>query len=224
MPARDRPLLERLRALRDSRATGVLHLTKEGSHMDFSYRDGLIDGVSSNIRTLLPDLLLQEAGASDGRSVARLLLEARQEKLACGDAPLHRDRLDEAHREESVRRRIIQAVALALKEGFAEESFGGAPPRSRAPGRVDLTRALLEMARLDREALEVPPETRIAVRKGTDVSHLPWHPDELAVLGELKRTHTLQDLAIATGMDACRIARILHVLEALGLVETSRDS
>lgn len=216
-------MLDRLRALRDSCATGVLRLTKEGSHMDFAYRDGLIDGVSGDICALPPDPLSQEAGASDGTSVTRLLLKARREKLAGADAPPHRDRLDEAHREESVRRRIVQAVALALKEGFAEESFGGTPTRSRAPGRVDLMQALLEIARLDGEALRIPPGARIALRKGQEVSHLPWHPDELAVLGELKRADRLQDLAIATGIDVSRVGRILHVLAALGLIETSRN-
>ena len=215
------PIIENMRRLQKNGATGVLRLEKSGKEISIYFREGLIDAAGSNIIHLQLGRLLTSSGIVSSAAISGLLQEAQRKKICLGKAAVNRRLLDEAQLEDIVRHQIVEVIGLALGQNFEQVSFGASKSNFYAPARLEFAHALLEIARRDTNGFKVQPGRIVELRRGVDLSHLPWYPMELSVLGELKEPRTIQDLATSTGMDYSRLDKVLSVLNSLQLLSVA---
>src|SRR4051812_11606014 len=116
-------LLDEIRRLQETRESGVLCLTKLDQRVNISYREGIIQAVSSNLDTHRIGAYLTREGFLSETDVPRVLSDARREKILLGEAAVRRQFLEAAEMAEVVRRQATELLKHAFMNGFVRESF-----------------------------------------------------------------------------------------------------
>ena len=213
-------LLEEIRRLQESRESGVLVLTKLDQRVSISYREGIVQAVSSNLDTHRIGAYLTREGFLMDADVPRVLSEARREKILFGEAAVRREFLEAAELAEVVRRQATELLKHAFKNGFVRESFTKGLRSYFVSANINVAFILLELSRDNTTPFDARPETVISLKNSEDLSGVPWFPKELCVLGELNRASTFAALLASTGIEELSLKRILGVLDRLGILET----
>ena len=217
-------LLEEIRRLQESRESGVLVLTKLDQRVSISYREGIVQAVSSNLDTHRIGAYLTREGFLMDADVPRVLSEARREKILFGEAAVRREFLEAAELAEVVRRQATELLKHAFKNGFVRESFTKGLRSYFVSANINVAFILLELSRDNTTPFDARPETVISLKNSEDLSGVPWFPKELCVLGELNRASTFAALLASTGIEELSLKRILGVLDRLGILETLSDA
>jgi capsular exopolysaccharide synthesis family protein len=217
-------LLDEIRRLQETRESGVLSLTKLDQRVNVSYREGIIQAVSSNLDTHRIGAYLTRDGFLSEADVPRVLSDARREKILFGEAAVRRQFLEPAEMAEVVRQQATELLKHAFKNGFVRDSFTRGLRSYYVSANINVAFILLELSRSNTTPFESSPETVIALKNNEDLSGVPWYPKELCVLGELSRAVTFAALLQSTGIEEPALNRILGVLDRLGIIETVDDS
>ncbi len=217
-------ILDRIYKLQETGASGLLLLANNGHQITVHFQDGLISAAGSNIPQLKLGRFLTQRGIADGPAVLRLLDESRRRGIPLGKAAAARKLLDGSELEEVVRQQVIQVLTHALNNGFEIRSFEEASGAFFTPARLNAHQMLLELARAHLQPFKLDPGKRIHLTNGRELSGLPWYPQELAVLNELKhQPRTLRELAAAAGLDYDRLGKILNVFYSLQLIAVAEE-
>jgi capsular exopolysaccharide synthesis family protein len=218
--AQDMPLLEELRKLQETGASGVLLVSRAEERLSISYLEGIILSASLNLETHRLGAFLTRAGLLlNNADIPKILTEARQKKLLFGEAAVNRKFIDSQELAEAVRMQAIDLLKYALTNGFVPESFTSGVRSSFASAGISLEYVLLEMSRSNKAPLDCDSTTVLTLRAGKDLSGVPWLPKELSVLGELDGASNIVSLISSTGLDEPALRRILGVFQRLGILE-----
>lgn len=213
------PLLGRIREIQDSGDTGLLALSHNGQVVTVYFHQGLISAVStSNKKHRLGQYLAKYCGLENGE-VDALAEEARKCRALLGETAVAKSLLNRSELQEIVQEQATQVLAQALKDNLEAQAFKKEPPAPLyMPAQLDHAHLLLEIARNNLQPFKLDPGMMITLANGKHPPSLPWYPAELSVLGELKQPRTMEELAVATGLDYPRLSKILFVFEALRLI------
>ena len=212
-------VLERIRQIQEEGQTGALALEKDGKVIFVYFHNGLISAISSSIPQYQFGHYLARSGAIEEARVKILLEESRKKRISIGEVAVHRSELDQAELLEIVREQVTDVLTHALKNDFEIRSFANSVPTFETPAQITLNHLLLELARKNLREFSPEPNQLMMLRNGSGLSHLPWYPQELAVLSQLKAPRTLQDLAAVTGLEYNQLTKILSVFDTLQLVD-----
>jgi capsular exopolysaccharide synthesis family protein len=216
-------LLEEIRRLQESHESGVLALTKQDQRVNVYYREGVIQAVSSNLDSHRIGAYLIRDGYLSEADVARVLSEAKREKILFGEAAVRRKYLDAPELADIVRRQSAELLKHAFKNSFVRESYTRGLRSYYTPANINVAFVLLELSRSNAGPFEASPDAVVTLNTSEDLSGVPWLPKELCVLGELSRTTTIAALLGSTGIEEYSLRRILGVLDRLGVLETVSD-
>lgn len=217
--ANESHLLVRIRRIQEEQLTGLLELEKDKEKIAVYFRDGLIDGAGSNIAQLQLGRILSKRGVLQLSTIPKLLEVVRRKHLPIGKAAVERRLLEGAELKDGVRDQVVKALSHAMKHEFAVRAFKDAPVDLFMPARFNFDRLVLELARENVMPLRLDPTRMISLNNGQSLSHLPWYPQELSVLSQLKAPRTLPDLAMTTGIEYSRLTKILGVFNSLRLIK-----
>jgi capsular exopolysaccharide synthesis family protein len=213
-------LLEKIRHIQEEGRTGLLQLEKEGKEITVYFHDGLIDGAGSDIIQLQLGKLLSKRGILQISAMPKLLQRARRKRMLLGKAAVSKKLLDDIDLRDSVHEQIVQALNYALSHEFQIRDFKDTPVDMYMPARLDLDQLVLELARTNIRPMQLAPNAVLSLNNGGSLSHLPWYPQELSVLSQLKTPRTIQELAAATGLEYTRLNKILCVFNSLNLISS----
>ena len=214
----EHPILNKLHELQEGKRTGLLQLEKESQHINICLQQGLIAAASSNLSRLQLGRILSKRGFIRNPDLPKVVKTARKKRFLFGKAAVLRKLLDDVDLTDAVRDQVVQIVAHAMDDNFAVRSFEDAAVDLYVPANLNIERLMLELARNDLKPYPVDPYRLLYLNNGRSLSHLPWYPQELSVLSQLKTPRTLQDLAIATGMEYPHLGKILSVFDSLRLI------
>jgi capsular exopolysaccharide synthesis family protein len=211
-------LLEKFRQIQDEGRTGLLQLEKDSREITIYFRNGFIDGIGSDVAHLQLDKVILKRGSLPLSAISKLVKNARGKGMQLGKAAVSNGLLDECELKESIQDQIIQAVNYALSHEFRIRDFRDNLVDLYMPAELDLEQVVLELARTNVRPIQLDPNAMLCLLNGRSLSHLPWYPQELSVLNQLKTPCTPKDLATATGLEYGRLCRILSVFDALRLI------
>src|SRR5437867_5365738 len=212
-------LLDHIRPILEGSTDGALLLGNQSQIIKVFCRQGLIEAVSSNLeRHHLGQHLVTE-GFMEASAVQALLAESRRQRVPIGETALRSKLLEPAELAGVIRRQAFQLLQHALEEQFSVQSFQASATAFSVPAQIHFENVVLEVARGDSKPFQVYPWQLVVMNNGRDLTHLPWYPQELSVLSELRRSRTLQDLATATGLEYVRLTKILDVFRKLQVVD-----
>lgn len=214
----EHPILEKLQELEEGKRTGLLQLERDTVHIVLCLQQGLIAAASSNTSRLQLGRILFKRGFVRSPDLPKLVEIARKKRFLLGKAAVSRKLLDNGDLADVVRDQVVQAVTHAMEEDFTVRSFKDAAVDLYIPAKLSTERLMLELARNNLKPFTVDPHRLLSLNNGHSLSHLPWYPQELSVLSQLKTPRTLQDLAIATGMEYPHLGKILSVFDSLRLI------
>jgi capsular exopolysaccharide synthesis family protein len=211
--------LEEIRRLHDTGQNGILRLSSAGERVEVSFRDGLIDAVSSNIETYRLGNYLVKSGHLERRDLDTAQSEARREKILLGEATVRRQLLGQIELGATVRQQSIDLLEYALKNDFAIDSFTVLFRSHYVPARISFPHLLLETCRKSDALFEVTPGTKIVLSDESNLAAYPWEPRELSVLLELHTPSTFEGLLSTTKMQQSALKKILGVFATLGVIK-----
>jgi capsular exopolysaccharide synthesis family protein len=215
-------ILNEIRRLNEDKQNGVLALSNNDKRVDVFFREGWIEAASSNIKDhRLGDYLTRD-GFIEAHDVDLAQQEAKQFKILLGEAIVRKNLLYASEVSSAVRCQAIDLLSYVFKNGFLIDSFTNSLKSYYAPARVSFPHVLLELSRNNPVPFEPDSTARLSVADGMDLSALPWYPEELSVLSQLKQPNTFVGLVKATGMDGSTVRRILGVLQRLRVLITNR--
>ena len=216
-------LLDEIRKLQETRESGVLALTKLDQRVNVSYKEGVIQAVSSNLESHRIGSYLIREGFMSEADVPKVLADARRENILFGEAAVRRNFLEATELAEVVRRQSADLLKHAFKNSFVRESFTRGLRSYYIPANINVAFVLLELSRSNMTPYDANPASVITLRTSDDLSGVPWFPKELCVLGELSRSTTVATLLESTGIEEQTLRRILGVFDRLGILETVQD-
>jgi capsular exopolysaccharide synthesis family protein len=214
----EQSLLIKIHELQESECTGLLHLEKENQNIVVCFQHGLIAAAGSSLSELQLGKVLSHRGILQDGALPKLLDVARRKHFLLGKAAVLRKLVEETELKDAVRDQAVQTVAYAMAENFEVQRFEDTSVDLYIPAQLNFERLLLELARNNLRPVQLDPNRLITLRNGHNLSNLPWYPQELSVLSQLKTPRTLQDLAITTGMEYERLSKILCVFKSLRLI------
>jgi capsular exopolysaccharide synthesis family protein len=215
----DNSILQEVRRLHDNEQSGTLTLVNGGgSQIEVSFREGLIEAVSSNLDARrLGDYLVRE-GYLDSRELEAAKTEAQKEKIFLGEAVVRRRLLSRAEVGETVRVQAIDLLEYAVKNAFVVKAFASSLRSYYAPARISFPHVLLQLSRNDDEPFEVSSQARMILSDQVDLSAFPWHPHEVSVLNDLRSPSTFEGLLKSTGLRDSTLRQTLGILDRLGVL------
>jgi len=216
-------LLDEIRKLQETRESGVLALTKIDQRVNVSYKEGVIQAVSSNLESHRIGSYLIREGFMSEADVPKVLADARRENILFGEAAVRRNLLEATELAEIVRRQSADLLKHAFKNSFVRESFTKGLRSFYIPANINVAFVLLELSRSNMTPFDANPASVITLRTSDDLSGVPWFPKELCVLGELSHSTTVATLLESTGIEEQTLRRILGVFDRLGILETVQD-
>src|SRR5437867_1492401 len=214
-----RSLLDQIRPILEGLEDGILLLGTRSEIIRVFCRSGLIEAVSSNLdQHRLGQYMLRE-GFIEASALDPLLVESRRRSVRIGEAALQTKTIGPADLGDVIRRQAFQLLKYALEKQLPVQSFLTSDTSFAVPAGIHYEYLLLELARSDSRPLEVQPWHLIVKDSARNLSHLPWYPQELAVLNELRNPRTLESLAADTGLEHLRLTKILDVFKKLHLID-----
>jgi len=216
-------LLEEVDRIEEERKSGCLKLRHGDQVVEIHFREGLIEAVSSNLSEhRLGQYLLRE-GFLDVPKLDRLLRKSRRKKNALGETALRSRILDASQLTRLIHLQASTLLRLCLAKGFQVHLFEAAAPSFNCSTPINPHALLLELARVDSNALVLDSDHLIQLRKQKGISFLPWSPQELSVLSDLNVPKTLEGLVSGTGIQRSKVRSILKILFDLGFIEVSKE-
>ena len=197
-------LLDRIRQAQEDRVTGLLELEKDSESISFCFEEGLMAAGVSTIERLQLGRILYRRGLLQNTDVPKLLQVAQRKRITIGKAAVKRGLLGEIELREGVRDQIVQLVSHALTNDFTIQSFKYAPQRFYLPAKLNVDQLILDLARAEPHSFPMDGEKPICLKNRHVIPHLPFYPEELFVLNQLKKPRTLPDLATRTGIENSR--------------------
>jgi capsular exopolysaccharide synthesis family protein len=216
--------LDEIRGLQENGESGVLVLAKLDQRVSVFYREGLIQGASSNLDAHRIGAYLIREGYLTESDITKISAEAKKEKILFGEAAVRRKYLTASELSEVVRRQAVELLQHAIKNGFIRDSFTRGLKSYFSPANVNVAHILLELSRSNPKPFDASKETVFALKSGEDLSGVPWYPKELCVLGELSSSTTVAAMMEATGIDERDLRLILGVFDRLGIIEQIGDA
>src|SRR5688572_1051323 len=217
-------VLEKIRQLQKDGENGVLLLSHGDERLSISYRDGLIQSVSSNLNARRLGTSLVREGLLKEKDVLKIAAEAKKRNIMFGEVAVEHKFIDPAELADLVRRQAMDLLTHAFENGFQVESYVKGIRALYASAGISVEQILLEMSRMNPEAMDAEPTTIFTLKKGENLAGVPWFPKELAILGELEGNASVETLTQTTGLDEPTVRRILGVFNRLGIVEELEDS
>jgi protein-tyrosine kinase len=215
----EHPLLHRIQQIQEARKTGLLPLVKEDKKITLYIRNGLIDGVGSDIAALHLERVLNKKGILITSDELALLKKVHRKRSLWGRSASRFKRLEEdTELKEGVHTQILNAMTFALVNDFEVRAFRDVPIDMYVPAKIDHNRLLLELARVNPRPIQMDPNRMLSLKNGNDLSNFEWHPQELSVLTQLKMPCNIQGISAATGLNYADLSKILYVLDALKLI------
>jgi capsular exopolysaccharide synthesis family protein len=109
------------------------------------------------------------------------------------------------------------------EDGFKVETYVKGIRSFYASAGISVEQILLEMSRRNPAALDADSKTVFALKQGENLAGVPWFPKELAILGELDGTASIEILTQSTGIEEPAVRKILAVFSRLGIIEEIGD-
>jgi protein-tyrosine kinase len=215
-------LLNEVCRIQEEGGTGSLRLEKGEREITVYFDQGLINAASTNIAQLKLGQILSRRGHTDDAGICRLLESSRRRNITLGKVAVAIKLLDGAELQSVVQEQVVQLLLHALDNDFEIQSFNGSLTSFFMPARLDMDRLLLELARNHVKPYKLEPGQLISLTNGKGHSDLPWYPQELTVLGELKSPRTFHNLAVATGLEYRRLSKILSVFDSMHLITVQK--
>jgi capsular exopolysaccharide synthesis family protein len=217
MPA-NQLLLDQIRRILEGPESGALLLGRHPEIIKVFCRQGQIEAVSSNLEQHRLGQYMVKEGFIEPSAIHPLVAESLRRTTPIGEIALRNQALDSPELSEVIRLQAIHLLRYAVEKQFALQSFVASEKPFLVPAGIVFEHLLLELARSDSTPFQIHPWRLVILNNGRDLSHLPWFPQELSVLSELKHPRTLQGLSEATGLEYLRLTKILSVFEKLRLV------
>ena len=212
-------LLEQIQRLQKDEENGVLKLSRAKDRLSISYRDGIIQSVSSNDeKHRLGRYLVREELVTE-KNVLKILGEANKRKLLFGEVAVEKNHIAPAEIADIIRRQAMDLLTNAFENEFVVESFVKDIRSSYASAGITVEQILLEMSRMNTAALDADSTAFFALKKGENLAGVPWFPKELSILGELEGPSSIETLTQVTGLDEPTVRRVLAVFNRLGIIE-----
>jgi len=211
--------LDQIRPILEGSKDGALLLGNQSENIKVFCRHGLIEAVSSNLDQHRLGQYMVTDGLIEASAVQPLLAESQRQGVPIGEAALRSKLMDPADLADAIRRQAFQLLQHALEKQFSVQSFQASANGFSLPAGIHFENLVLELARGDSKPFQVYPYQLVVMSNGRDLSQLPWYPQELSVLTELRQPRTLQDLAAATGLEYLRLTKILDVFMKLHVVD-----
>jgi hypothetical protein len=204
-------VLEEIRKLQKDGENGVLLLSNADERVSISYRDGLIQSVSSSLEARRLGTYFVREGLLKDRDVLKIAAETRKRKILFGEIAVERKYVDPADLADMVRRQAMDLLTHTFSNDFAVESYIKGIQSLYASAGITVEQILLEMSRMNPSALDADSTTVFGLKKGENLAGVPWFPKELSLLGELDGNASIETLTQSTGIDEQTVRRILAV-------------
>jgi capsular exopolysaccharide synthesis family protein len=214
----ENPIVDTIRQIYSDHRTGCLRLEKDGNQIIINFGDGFINAASSTITPLQMGRLFAGKNIMPLAAVPKLIQYARRKRILMGNAAVQCKLLDDAELRETIHEQIVGALSHAIANEFAERPFEDSHLDIYLPARLDPDSLVLKLARANLTPMQLAPNSLLCLSNGKPLSHYPWFPQELSVLGCLKTPCSLQDLAMATGIEYSRLGKILCVFNSMDLI------
>jgi protein-tyrosine kinase len=212
-------LFEKIREIQQREQTVVLPLVRGGHVVSIHFEKGLISAVNSNNpQQRLGNYLLQ-TGALDRDSLNQLVQEARKHRMFIGQAAVKRLMLDVDGLLGLIQQQMVDILTHVFDEEYEARQTGKELLEYYLPAKIDLPHLMLLLSRKNAEPFRLTPGKLVVLKSETNLTHLPWYPEELAVLGMLKNPRRLQEIQSVAGVNEHRLNKILSVLGDLNLIE-----
>ena len=212
-------LLNELRKLQEERESGILVLSRLDQRVTIFYREGMIQGASSNLDSYRIGTYMVRDGYLTDSDIPKVIAEAKKKKLLFGQAATSKRYLFPAELAEVIRHQAIDLLKHAFKNGFVRESFTKDLRALYISANINVAYVLLEMSRSNTAPVDATPVSVFTLKHSEDLSGVPWIPKELCLLSELSTPTTIPAMVTSTGMDEAGIKRILGVFDRLGILD-----
>ena len=212
-------LLNEIRRLHHDGQTGLLVLASEHrERVEVFFHEGMIEAVSSNQAGYRLGDYVAKSGTST-RDLDATASEARRQKIAFGEALIRGRLMSPAEVAAAARRQSMELLERVLDGKFWVDSFNNCLRSYYVRAGVSFPHLILHLSRASSKPIEAADVTLFALRQDVDLSGLDWSPEELSILGELRRPNTLDGLVAGTNLDRGSVKRVLGVLQVLELID-----
>lgn len=218
MPKSER-IYNKIQEIQEREQTVVLTLAQGDQVVAIHFQDGQISAVSTNNPQFRLGRFFKEAGILDDAGVNEIVREARQRRTFFGQAAVEKGLIDIDALVELIQEQAVRIMMPVLKEKFQVRSIGQELIEYYLPARMDLHHLMLLIARKTVESFPMGTNQLIVMKSSLDLTHLPWYPEELAVMGLLESPRRIEEVLTMTGFDETCLGKILSVFDALGLIE-----
>jgi len=212
-------LYERIREIHEREQTVVLTLVHGGQTVALHFENGTISAVNSNNPQFRLGRYLKEAGILDDAGIHQLIKEARRQRMFIGQAAVKNGLIDIETLLELIQEQAVQILMHVFQDKYEIRTVGQELLQYYVPARIDLQHLMLLIARKSAEPFSLNLSRLIVLKENTELSNLPWFPEELAVMGLLKHPRRAHELQTMAGLDETRLSRILSVFDSLRLIE-----
>jgi len=216
---KEQPLLEEIERAQEERRSGCLKLRHDEQEVALHFREGVMEAVSSNLpkhrlgQYLLRDKLL------DSKKLIKLLERSRRKATTLGETAVRSRVMDAAELTRLIQLQASDLLRCCVNNGFEISLFEAASSSFHFAAPLNPHSLLLELARDNSETLELGSSRLVRLRRDQAISSVPWSPQEVSVLSQLKGPKSLQDLASAAGLKRFEVKKIVEVLYELGFIE-----
>ena len=185
----------------------------------FYFEKGLVSAMSSSSPDRRCGQCFLKEGLLDPPELYRLL--KAKDHVPLGERIVELGLADPVQVKLLLHSQSVQIFRHALEADFRVESFEATPVHFGIPLALDLDTLLLELARTsNRNGLDLEPNRKIRLLAERDFSTLPWRPEEIAALDELRESKTFDELLEATGLLEDQLRTVLQTFQQLAIIES----
>ncbi len=216
---KEQPLLEGIERIEQEGRSGCLKLRHYDQEVAFHFREGVLEAVSSNLPEHKLGQYLLRAKLLDSKKLNKLLRRSRRKKRALGETAVRSKVLDASELTRLIRAQALALLGCCLENGFTISSFEAGSSSFHFAAPLNPHAFLLDLARDHSQSLAFGADQLVCLRRDQEISLMPWSPQELSVLSQLKSPKYLQELASATGIERTEVKKVVEVFYHLGFVE-----
>ncbi len=210
---------DKIQEIQEREQSVVLSLVCGEEIAGIHFQNGKISAATSNIPRFRLGAYLKESAALEDSGIEKLVLEARRRRMFLGQAAVTLNLIDIETLLAIVQEQAAEIVMHVLEEKFKIRYVGQELIDFYLPARMDTQHLMLLIARKTAGSFSISTNQLIVLKNSADHRHLPWYPEELAVMGLLETPRETQDLLTRTGLGENRLGKILAVFDSLKLIE-----
>jgi protein-tyrosine kinase len=212
-------LFEKVREIQERERTCVLPLVRGGHTASIHFEKGFICAVNSNNPQHRLGRYMLDAGVLDKQGLNQLMQEARRHRMFIGQTAVKKQLIEVDSLMALIQEQMTDILAQVLQEEYELHPENKELLDYYLPAKIDLDHLKLLLARRRADAFQPGPGKLVVLRSATNLTHLPWYPEELAVIGLLKSPRRLREIQSVAGVNEPRLIKILSVLDDLELIE-----